>query len=127
MVEERVPSQQSENSGAEERDTQDHALGLFAATQEPPLNRSRSTSAERSWSPELKKFKRNFAVNNTETLWFIFLILSGLSPDKQLYPPDRHLAMNGNSVRTLFDPMVGEFCADTSPKVLDAFFNSKMR
>jgi hypothetical protein len=67
-----------------------------------------------------KKNKRDRVRDNTDTYWFIFLILTSLSPP--------NLKMNGQqNVRTLFDPMVGEFCADTSSNVIDKFFNSGIR
>ncbi|KAI6175879.1 BZIP domain-containing protein [Aphelenchoides bicaudatus] len=80
-----------------------------------------------SFASRKQKSKRVNQARN-DSLWFLFLILSSLSPDKQLfYPGHRNLDMDTKNVRTLFDPMIGEFCADTSPQLLDKFFGSKMR
>jgi hypothetical protein len=86
-------------------------------------------SPSTSFVPRLKKSRRGHPARNNDSLWFLFLILSSLSPDKHLQPPTLHdhLTMEAKNVRTLFDPMIGEFCADTTPQALDKFFNSKMR
>lgn len=99
-----------------------------------PLSPFSNTDAVQSptsqtFVPRLKKSRRGHPARNHDSLWFLFLILSSLSPDHQSYPStiNRNLAMDSKNVRKLFDPMIGEFCADTSPQVLDKFFNTKMR
>ncbi|KAI6217567.1 BZIP domain-containing protein [Aphelenchoides fujianensis] len=95
-----------------------------ASLARPPLPRSAATR------PPREPRKRS---NRSESLWFLFLIASNLTHQPHLPTADLKYALVSapmtaqppHAVRTLFDPMIGEF--DTSPEVLNAFFNSKMR
>ncbi|KAI6187129.1 BZIP domain-containing protein [Aphelenchoides besseyi] len=94
------------------------------------LSPSVSTSTQERTSVRSQPSHRS-SKRTDSSIWLLFLILSGLNPKSQFDPHYLQIdtKMDGHTanMRTLFDPMVGSFCADTSPQVLDAFFNSKIR